>query len=134
MATTVALPLIRRGALGADRLKTFHTFERRFVWQARSAVIVVGLTGYYLVEQMDLWWRFASIRFWWMHAMVCVWALFALLLFVIEPFVLHRFLPGWVERYPDRSFAVLYYAHVVLLSLGLLTIFGAVTGSHGWLP
>ncbi len=134
MATTVALPAIRRGALGEDRLKAFHTIESRFVWQARTAVIVVGLTGFYMVEEMDLWWRFSSARFWWMHAMVCVWAVFVLLLFVGEPFVLHRYFPAWAQRNPQRAFAVLYRAHVVLLVLGVVTILGAVAGSHGWLP
>jgi uncharacterized membrane protein len=37
MATTVALPAVRRGDLGADRLRAFQAIERRFVWQARSA-------------------------------------------------------------------------------------------------
>jgi hypothetical protein len=29
---------------------------------------------------------------------------------------------------------VLHQVHVVLLAFSLLTIFGAVAGSHGWLP
>ena len=33
MATTVALPAVRRGTLGADRIAAFHAFEKRFVWQ-----------------------------------------------------------------------------------------------------
>lgn len=134
MATTIALPAIRRGALGEDWLKAFQTIESRFVWQARTAVIVVGLTGFYMVEEMDLWWRFGSVRFWWMHAMVCVWTLFVLMLFIGEPFVLHRFFPAWAKRNPVRAFTVLYRAHVVLLVLGIVTILGAAAGSHGWLP
>jgi uncharacterized membrane protein len=78
MATTVILPAIHRGDLGADRLKAFQTTEHRFVWQARTAVIVVGLTGFYTSARLDLWERFRSVEFWWMHAMVCVWLLFTL--------------------------------------------------------
>lgn len=55
MATTVALPAVRRGALGADRLAAFQAFERRFVWQARTAVLVVGLSGYYMIERCPRW-------------------------------------------------------------------------------
>src|SRR5690606_10846587 len=95
MATTVALPAVRRGALGADRLAAFQAFERRFVWQARAAVLVVGLSGAYMAERLDLWGRFADARFWWMHAMVFVWSLFFLILFVGEPLVLHRYFPPW---------------------------------------
>jgi hypothetical protein len=42
MATTVVLPAVRRGDLGPDRLTAFQAIEHRFVWQARSAVIIVG--------------------------------------------------------------------------------------------
>lgn len=133
MATTVALPAVRRGTLGADRLRAFQAFEGRFVWQARGAVIVAGLTGLYMIVRLDLWDRFADARFWWMHAMVCLWALFAFLLFVGEPFILPRFFPAWAARDPDRAFGLLQRAHVVLLILAVITIFGAVAGSHGWL-
>ena len=134
MATTVALPVIRRGIFGADRLQAFHAFEGRFIWQARTAVIIVGATGFYMVERFGFWWRFGSGHYWWMHAMVIVWSLFMLLLFVGEPFVLHRFFPTWVKRDPERAFAFLHAVHVVLLVLSLVTVFGAVAGSHGWIP
>lgn len=133
IVTTVALPAIRRGALGPDRIAALEAFERRFVWQARTAVIIVGATGFYMIDQFDLWDRFADVRFWWMHAMVCVWALFALLLFVGEPLILHRHFAIWARRDPDRAFAVLHYLHIALLVLALITVFGAVAGSHGWL-
>lgn len=129
MATTVALPAIRRGALGADPLQAFHAIEQRFVWQARAAVIVVGATGFYMLERFQVWGRFSDGHFWWMHAMVGVWTLFVLLLFVGEPFVLQRFFPGWARRYPQRAFAVLHYVHIVLLTLSLVTIYGAVAGT-----
>lgn len=133
MATTVALPAVRRGLLGEDRVAAFHAFEGRFVWQARAAVLLVGLTGFYMIERMELWSRFADAHFWWMHAMVFVWSLFVLLLFVGEPFVLHRYFPSWARRDPERAFAVLHRVHVVLLTLALITVFGAMAGSHGWL-
>ena len=42
MTTSVILPAIRSGDLGDDRLKAFHAIERRFIWQAHTAVLVVG--------------------------------------------------------------------------------------------
>jgi hypothetical protein len=68
-----------------------------------------------------------------MHAMVGVWCLFAFILFVGEPLVLHRIFPTWARRDPERAFAVFHRVHVVLLVLSLVTVFGAVAGSHGWL-
>jgi uncharacterized membrane protein len=133
MATTVALPAIRRGDLGADRLRAFQAIEHRFVWQARTAVIVVGLSGFYMADRLDLWDRFRSIRFWWMHAMLLVWLLFTFVLFVGEPLILRRLLRTWATKQPDSFFIWLHHAHWVLLSLSIVTIFGAAAGSHGWL-
>jgi uncharacterized membrane protein len=132
MATTVVLPAVRRGDLGADRLKAFQTIEHRFVWQARTAVIVVGVTGFYMSTRLDLWERLQSAQFWWMHAMICVWLLFALMLFVIEPLVLDRYFHKWATAAPDVAFAWLHRVHWLLLVLSLVTIFGAVAGSQGW--
>jgi uncharacterized membrane protein len=132
MATTVALPAVRRGDLGSDRLVAFQAFERRFAWQARIAVILVGLTGFYMTWRLDLWDRFRTFTFWWMHAMVCVWLLFAVILFFAEPFILHRHFRKWATSRPENAFAWLHRAHWVLLGLSVVTILGAVAGSHGW--
>jgi uncharacterized membrane protein len=132
MATTVVLSAVRRGDFGVDRLQSFHAIERRFVWQARTAVIIVGLTGLYMVWQLDLWDRFHTASFWWMHAMVGLWLVFALLLFIAEPFILHRHFRRWAEAEPERAFAWLHGVHWVLLVLSVITILGAVAGSHGW--
>ena len=135
MVTTVILPAVRRGDLGADRLKAFEAFERRFAWQARLSIIIAGLTGLYMTARLDAWDRFAAAQFsqfWWMHAMVCLWLIFAFILFIAEPFILHRRLQDWASAAPERAFAWLHRAHWLLLTLGLVTIFGAVAGSQGW--
>jgi uncharacterized membrane protein len=134
MATTVMLPAVRRGDLGKDPLRAFDAIEHRFVWQARFAVLVVGLSGLYMIWRLDLWDRFQSATFWWMHAMVGVWFLFAFFLFVAEPFILQRYFRRWAAAQPEAAFARLHRAHWVLLVLSLVTIFGAVAGSHGWSP
>lgn len=132
MATMVVLPAVRRGDLGADRLQAFRAVEHRFVWIARTSVIIVGLTGFYMLARLDLWSRFHDASFWWMHAMLCIWLIFMLLLFVGEPLVLRRLFPHWVAARPRTAFAFLHWLHVVLLVLSLVTVFGAVAGSHGW--
>lgn len=132
MATTVLLPAARRGSFGENRLQVFQAIERRFVWQARAAVIVVGLTGLYMTARLALWDRFGSAEFWWMHAMVGLWLLFAFLLFVAKPLMLHRHLRKKAATQPDLAIAWLGRAHLVLLLLSLITVFGAVAGSQGW--
>ena len=132
MATTVALPAVRRGDLGENWLSAFQAIEHRFAWQARTAIVVVGLTGFYMVWRLDLWDRFRTASFWWMHAMVCLWLLFAFVLFIAEPFILHRHFRQWATARPAVAFAWLHRAHWVLLALSVVTILGAVAGSHGW--
>lgn len=131
MATTVALPGILHGDLGKDRLQTFEAFEHRFAWQARTAIIIVGLTGFYMIERLDLWAAFGSPMFWWLHAMVGLWLLFAAILFVAEPLILRRHLHSWSAKHPEKTLHWLYRVHLVLLALSLITIFGAVVGTHG---
>jgi uncharacterized membrane protein len=131
MVTTVMLPAVRRGDLGADRLKAFKAIERRFVRLARIAVIIVGATGFYMAARQELWPRFQSAQFWWMHAMVGLWLLFTLILFLAEPLILHRHFDNWATAAPDVAFAWLHRAHWVLFALALITIFGAVAGSQG---
>ena len=106
--------------------------ERRFAWQARIAVVIVGLTGFYMSARLDLWDRFRSAQFWWMHAMVCVWLLFTVVLFVAEPFVVARHFRKWATSAPQVAFSWLQRIHWVLLALSLITILGAVAGSQGW--
>jgi uncharacterized membrane protein len=131
MVTMVVLPALRRGDLGSDPLQVFAAIERRFAWHARIATVVVGLTGFYMVQRLDLWDRFRSGGFWWMHAMVCLWLLFTVLLFVAEPLVLHRRFRARALAVPDAAFALLQRAHWLLLALSLITILGAVAGNQG---
>ena len=51
MVTTIVLPAVRRGDLGATGLQAFEAIERRFAWHARAAIIVVGLTGFYMTAR-----------------------------------------------------------------------------------
>ena len=105
MVTTVLLPETKHMKTPTERVMFFETVERGFALQARVTVLVTGLSGLYLVYKFELWQRFAHIEFWWMHAMVLVWALFTL-----------------VTR-----------LHWVLLGISLITVAGAVAGSHGFL-
>ena len=52
-------------------------------------MLLAGASGLWMIWRADMWERFADPRFWWMHAMVAVWSIFALMLFVLEPFFLH---------------------------------------------
>jgi uncharacterized membrane protein len=131
MVTTVLLPAAKRLATPAERIAFFERVEHRFAAQVRITTLVTGLSGFYLAWRFDLWGRFADARFWWMHAMVAVWLLFTLVLFVLEPLVLHRWFSARAARNPEGTFALVQRFHWLLLALSVVTIAGAVAGSHG---
>ena len=136
MVTAVLLPAIRRGELGADRLAGFQAIERRFVWHARAAVLLAGITGVYMVFRLDLWRAFREPHSWWLHAMLVVWTLFAAALFAVEPLARHCRLHGSGSAAPakdiDTQLSQLQWVHLTLLAAALVTVLGAVAGSHGW--
>lgn len=131
--TTVLLPAVRRFKTPAERVAFFDAIERKFAWQARATTLLAGLTGFYMTEQLDLWSRFSMPAYWWMHAMVAVWFLFTVMLFIAEPLVLHRLFHDRAREDPEATFLLIERMHGILLVAGLITILGAVAGSHGLL-
>jgi uncharacterized membrane protein len=109
----------------------FEAIEHRFAPQARIAVLLVLLSGLYMLYQYDLWDRFVDGGFWWMHLMIGVWLLFAALLFVIEPLFIGRRIHERFATTPQVTLTRMLWMHRVLLALSLVTIFAAVGGSHG---
>jgi uncharacterized membrane protein len=131
MVTTVLLPAVQRHVRESEQVELFERLESRFAAQARWITLLAGATGFWLVWRLDLWARFAEARFWWMHAMVALWLLFTLMLFVLEPLFLHRRLRERSRRDPSGTLALIQRFHWAMLALSLITIAGAVAGSHG---
>jgi len=131
MVTTVLLPAVRGFKSAEERIAFFETIERRFAWQARGTTLLAGASGFYMVYRLNLWSSFLTVAYWWLSAMVAVWLLFTLMLFIIEPLFLHRRLGPSARRAPQITFARLQRFHWIVLMLSLVTIFGAVAGSHG---
>lgn len=133
MVTTVLLPTLARTQPATEAMAFFAQFRRRFAAQARFSTLLVGITGFYMVYILDAWQRFMHWQYWWMHMMVLIWLLFSVMLFVVEPRVRHR-----QDVLPERgnisaeTFVRIQHKHLLLLILSLVTIAGAVAGSHGW--
>lgn len=130
-ATLALLPAVRRLPDIDQRLMIFEAAERRFAPVARGAVLLAGATGFYMVARLDAWRWFNMPATWWMSAMLVIWVLFALLLFVLEPFFLRRRFATHARAAPDASFRNAQRLHWILLIASLVTIFGAAAGSHG---
>lgn len=130
MVTTVLLPLARRAKSANEGLALLHGVERRFVWQARVATLLVAASGFYMVDRLHLWDRFRSVGFWWMHAMVLLWLIFTFILFVGEPVLASR----RRRRAPSSLEGIIVkmqWLHWILLVLSIITVLAAVAGSQG---
>jgi uncharacterized membrane protein len=131
--TTVLIPALRRLEQPGARLDLFERLEGRFAWQARLTTLLTGLSGFYMLHFLNAWERYLQPQFWWVHLMTAVWVIFSLVLFVLEPLFLHRLFHQLAIRDDALAFRIVQRMHVVLLSLSLLAVGGAVAGSHGGL-
>jgi uncharacterized membrane protein len=132
--TTIVLPRARRLPEAIDAVAAFESFERPFASQARISILVAGLSGVYMLMKLDAWNRFLNASFWWLHLMVVVWILFALMIYVLEPLVLHRRFQDFAMKEKDFAFTVATRVHAVALSVAFLAIGAGVLGAHGGLP
>lgn len=131
--TLVLLPEIMRSTQATERLTLFETMEQRFALQAKISTLAAGATGFYMTYRLDAWDRFTDPSYWWMFAMVVIWAVFTFVLFIAEPFFLHRWFEQKAQQQPESTFALVLTMHRLLLTLSLLTVGASVLGAHGLL-
>lgn len=132
MVTTVLIPAIKKMKSKEERIATFEMIEGKFATQAKITTLLTGLSGLYMLYELDGWNRYLDYRFWWIHAMTSVWFIFTLILYVLEPLVLHKIFKKYATENPEKTFRIMHRLHWVLLIISLITTAGAVAGSHGW--
>ena len=131
--TTIVLPHARGLPNALEAVASFEAFERRFAFQARISILLVGLSGIYMLTKLDAWNRFQYASFWWLDLMVVVWVLFALMIYVLEPLAIHRLFHEFALRNKDRAFTVAIELHAVALIVSAFAIGAGVLGAHGGL-
>lgn len=129
--TTIVLPRARQCPDAKDAVAAFEAFEQRFAAQARVSILLVGLSGVYMLIKMNAWDRFQYALFWWMHLMVVVWILFALMIYVLEPIAIHRRFHEFALRQKDRAFILAIRLHAIALVVSAIAIGAGVVGAHG---
>ncbi|HEY8521068.1 MAG TPA: hypothetical protein VIN61_13375 [Gammaproteobacteria bacterium] len=127
MVTASIVPALRQADLtDEERRRIFGKIRARFVWQARAAVLLVGATGAYLLTYLGGIARLRSLAVgWWIDLMILTWAVFALLLFVLEPLGIMQ--KTGIGRRP-RAFLIM---HAGLLALALAAVASGVIWAHG---
>lgn len=126
MVTATILPALKRSGLPeSERQQAFKQIRRRFAWQARAAVLLVGASGLYMLVYLGGLSRLALPSSWWIDLMLVTWTIFALILFVLEPLgVMQK--TGIMRR--PRAFLLM---HVFLTGISLVTVAASVLGAHG---
>ena len=132
MVTTVILPAVRRFDSAKDKIAFFEKVENRFAWQAKLTTLITMISGVYMLYATDGWDRYLDPAHWWLHAMTIIWILFTVVLFILEPLILHKWYKKKAAENPEKTFAVIQRFHWILLTISLITISAAVAGSHGW--
>ncbi len=122
LVTFALLPAVN-GLPDQARIERIQQFERRFAWQARIAVLLVGITGFWMLAITGGLARLGTA--WWLDLMLLVWLLFAFLLFIAEPLGLPKRIGLMRSR---RGFFLL---HAVMLTLALAAVFCGVIGARG---
>jgi len=120
MVTATLLPIFNR-LPDDERIQRIKQLEARFANQARIAVLLAGISGFWMYALLPG----AVTHTWWIGLMLLVWVLFAIMLFVAEPLRLPAKL-GLIHK--PRAFLVV---HAVLLTLALAAIAGGVIGARG---
>jgi hypothetical protein len=60
--------------------------------------------------------------------------MFALMVFVLEPLLVHRLFHDYALREKERAFALAIWLHTVVLMVAGVAIAAGVLGAHGALP
>lgn len=128
--TMVLLPALK-DLPAEQRLPTFERLERRFGCYARISILMTGITGLYLAYIMNLW-RYLTGHYWPVLLMIIVWCIFALMLFVLEPFVVHKLFHHFAESNPKRAFKIATVVHWFLLSISMAAVISGMMLAHGY--
>lgn len=127
--TTVLIPAIHHNQSPDNRLALFELLEGKFSFQAKLSTLLTGLSGFYMLHVMNAW----GAMGWWIYLMIFIWLIFTLVLFVLEPLVLHKWFHERAQINGEKAFFILQIMHIILLSISLLAVLAGVAGAHGLL-
>ncbi len=122
--TCVLMPALKKKYEPKEWFPIFESLENSFAFQAKISTVLAGLSGFYLFHYMNIWSRLLELKYWYMHTMILTWFLFTMMLFVLEPFYLHKKLLEMAQKNPIGTMKKMQNMHYVLLALALITIFG----------
>jgi len=128
--TMIVFPMITRMENSLEKVLFFQGMEHRFARIAKSSVVVVGLTGGWLLYVTGEWHILFSIAGMGPTLMLIVWT-FYLFVLLFEGKIFKMIFGGKAQQDTDKVFSLLSRFHWVVLGLSLLTVGVGVWTGHG---
>lgn len=72
--------------VGRRRNSGNKTYSGKNAATSLPAVVFTGSTGFYFLQQWEIWDRIIAMEFWWVHSMLVAWILLLVVVFFLEPF------------------------------------------------
>jgi hypothetical protein len=126
----IVFPMIMRMEGSFEKVLFFQGVEHRFAWIAKLCVLIVGLTGawlLYLTGEWNLLFKSSGIG---PTIMLVVW-LFYVLILLFEAKLFNVIFPKEAEQDTGKIFFRLTVFHWVVLCLSLLAVGVGVLTGHG---
>ncbi|MBC8414529.1 MAG: hypothetical protein ISR96_06885 [Nitrospira sp.] len=121
--TLVTFPMIRRENNSLEQVMMFQGVEHRFALIAKSMVILVGLSGLYLILEKGM-----DAGVW---LMIFIWSFYAALLFGLEKIIFEKLFSKPGEKADmNKVFALLQGFHWIVLALSFLAIGAGLWTAH----
>ncbi len=122
--TMITFPMIRRTQNSLEQVLMFQGVEHRFSKIAKVAVVLAGLTGFYMLSEKGL-----SVGIW---IMIIVWTVYASLLFFLERLIFKKFFskPSGEQLNTRQIFFRLQVFHWVVLTLSFSAIGAGIWTAH----
>lgn len=135
--TMITFPMIQRSGNSLEQVMMFQGVEHRFSKIAKIMVILVGLSGLYLIyEKYGFNFKELGFGVW---IMIIVWVFYATLLFGLEKIIFKKMfstpsrkqvVPTGEQPDTKKIFNILQRFHWVVLALSFLAIAAGIWTAH----
>jgi uncharacterized membrane protein len=128
--TMIVFPMLTKMENSLEKVLFFQGIEHRFARVAKSSLVVVGLTGGWLLYETGEWRILFGMAGIGPTLMLAVWTVYLLVL-LFEGKIFRMIFGGKAEQDTNKVFVLLSGFHWVVLGLSLLAISVGVWTGHG---
>ncbi len=128
--TIIIFPMIMRMENSMEKVLFFQGVEHRFAKIAKACVVIVGITGFWILHTKGEWGFLFTINGIGPTLMLIVWAFYSFIL-LFEGRLFKIIFKGEAQHDTAKIFLRMTVFHWIVLGLSLLTVFIGVFSGHG---